>query len=94
MVLWLAILAAYLAMSLATLAVYARDKQNAAARRRRVRESTLHTLELLGGWPGAFLAHRVLRHKNRKLSYQAVYWLIVLLHAGGIAALAWWRYRA
>jgi len=35
---------------------------------------------LLGGWPGALLAQQRFRHKTRKLSYQAVFWLIVLLH--------------
>ena len=38
----------------------------------------LHLLELLGGWPGAFLAQRRLRHKCSKGSYQFVFWLIVL----------------
>jgi uncharacterized membrane protein YsdA (DUF1294 family) len=37
-------------------------------------------LELLGGWPGAFLAQRWLRHKCSKGSYQAVFWLIVLAY--------------
>jgi hypothetical protein len=36
--------------------------------------------ELLGGWPGAFLAQRRLRHKCSKVSYQFVFWLIVLAY--------------
>jgi uncharacterized membrane protein YsdA (DUF1294 family) len=43
-----------------------------------VSEANLHLLELLGGWPGAFLAQRRLRHKCSKGSYQFVFWLIVL----------------
>jgi uncharacterized membrane protein YsdA (DUF1294 family) len=35
---------------------------------------------LLGGWPGAFLAQRRLRHKCSKGSYQFVFWGIVLLY--------------
>jgi len=46
----------------------------------RIPEFNLHLLELLGGWPGAFLAQRRLRHKCAKARYQIVFWLIVLLH--------------
>ncbi|SJM91388.1 Cold-shock protein (fragment) [Crenothrix polyspora] len=53
----------------------------------RIPEKSLHTLELLGGWPGALLAQRTLRHKNRKPSYQVVFWLIVGLHVAGLAQL-------
>jgi uncharacterized membrane protein YsdA (DUF1294 family) len=38
----------------------------------------LHLLDLLGGWPGGFLAQRRLRHKCSKGSFQFVFWLIVL----------------
>ena len=47
---------------------------------RRIPEQTLHLLEILGGWPAAFLAQRVLRHKSSKVSYQIAFWLIVLLY--------------
>ncbi|WP_153605141.1 DUF1294 domain-containing protein, partial [Pseudomonas aeruginosa] len=40
----------------------------------------LHLFELLGGWPGALVAQQVFRHKTRKLSFQLVFWGIVLLH--------------
>jgi uncharacterized membrane protein YsdA (DUF1294 family) len=40
----------------------------------------LHLLELLGGWPGAFIAQRRLRHKCSKRQYQVVFWAIVLLY--------------
>ena len=33
-----------------------------------------------GGWPGAFLAQRRFRHKTRKLPYQFVFIVIVLLY--------------
>ena len=58
--------------------VYARDKRRAEEGEWRVPEASLHLLELLGGWPGAFLAQRRLRHKCSKRSYQIVFWLIVL----------------
>jgi uncharacterized membrane protein YsdA (DUF1294 family) len=58
--------------------IYARDKRRAERGERRVPEARLHLLELLGGWPGGFLAQRRLRHKCSKGSYQFVFWLIVL----------------
>lgn len=76
----------YLLMSLVTCVVYARDKSAARARRRRVRERTLHLLALAGGWPGALCAQRWLRHKTRKASFRAVFWLTVL---GNLALLVW-----
>jgi len=53
------------------------DKRQAEAGAWRVPENALHLLELLGGWPGAFLAQRLFRHKTVKLSYRLVFWLIV-----------------
>ena len=57
---------------------YARDKRRAQEGEWRLSEARLHLLELLGGWPGAWLAQRRLRHKCSKGSYQIVFWLIVL----------------
>lgn len=60
------------------LLLYALDKRRAQTQgAERVPESGLHALELLGGWPGAFVAQRMLRHKNAKLGYQMKFWLIV-----------------
>jgi uncharacterized membrane protein YsdA (DUF1294 family) len=77
----------YVVMSLLTFIVYSSDKSRAAKGRWRIKEVHLHALELLWGWPGAFVAQRVLRHKNRKANYQVVFWLIVAIH------LAVWVYR-
>lgn len=63
-----------------TALAYARDKRAARLQRRRTPEWALHLLELAGGWPGALLAQRALRHKNRRLSYQFAFWACVLLH--------------
>jgi uncharacterized membrane protein YsdA (DUF1294 family)/cold shock CspA family protein len=59
---------------------YALDKRQARKKEWRLPEAWLHLLELLGGWPGAFLAQRRLRHKCSKVSYQVVFWLIVLAY--------------
>lgn len=78
-------------MSLITFAVYGLDKRAARLGQSRTPEATLHVLELLGGWPGALLAQRLLRHKNVKVGYQVVFWLIVAVHVAGwfVAARYW-----
>lgn len=76
---WL-LFGAFAVVSLITYVLYLVDKQRAQAGAWRTRESTLHFFELIGGWPGAFLAQRHLRHKIRKVSYQIVFWLIVVAH--------------
>jgi len=71
---------AYLILSLLTFIVYARDKTMAHKNEWRTPESTLHLLELLGGWPGALITQRVIRHKNKKTSFQVIFWVIVIIH--------------
>jgi len=73
----------YGVMSVVTLIAYVLDKRAARDGRRRTPEAVLHGLELLGGWPGAFLAQRVVRHKNAKVGYQVVFWMIVAVHVAG-----------
>lgn len=70
----------YLGMSLLSIVQYWRDKQSAENGTWRTPEKQLHAVELLGGWPGALLAQQLLRHKTKKISYQGVFWLIVLVH--------------
>lgn len=74
------IAAGALTISLITYAVYASDKRRARTRAWRIPEATLHLLELLGGWPGAWLAQHQLRHKCSKGSYQLVFWAIIVIH--------------
>lgn len=73
-------LAIYVAGSVISYLMYRSDKGSAIASRQRIPEKRLHLFEALGGWPGALVAQQVLRHKTRKLSYQLVFWLIILLH--------------
>jgi uncharacterized membrane protein YsdA (DUF1294 family) len=79
-------LAVYAGMSLLTFCAFAWDKSCAARGGARVPESTLHLLELLGGWPGALAGQVLLRHKSAKLSYRIVLWVIIALHAVGWVA--------
>lgn len=73
-------LAIYAVASLLTFFLYWRDKHSALKDRWRTPETTLHFFELAGGWPGALVAQQVFRHKTRKLSYQLMFWLIVVMH--------------
>ena len=77
---WRLLVAAPLILSLFTFVAYRSDKRRAEAGQWRIPESTLHVAELAGGWPGAFLAQRAFRHKTAKLSYQVVFWIIVLAY--------------
>ncbi|RMQ47724.1 hypothetical protein ALQ04_04252 [Pseudomonas cichorii] len=72
--------AAYLLMSPLAFFLYRHDKRQAGQGGWRTPENILHASELLGGWPGALLAQQAFRHKTRKLSFQLVFWLIVLGH--------------
>ncbi|MER2299621.1 MAG: DUF1294 domain-containing protein [Pseudomonas sp.] len=73
-------LALYPLVSLISLLLYWHDKRQARGNAWRTPEKVLHASELLGGWPGALIAQQLLRHKTRKVSYQLVFWIIVLLH--------------
>ncbi len=73
-------LAAYGLMSVVAFLLYWSDKRKARAEQWRTPESVLHALELAGGWPGALLAQQLFRHKTRKVSFQLLFWLIVLVH--------------
>jgi len=71
----------YVVVSLLTFLAYAFDKKKAIEGVWRIPEANLHLLELLGGWPGGLIAQYRIRHKGSKGSYQAVFWLIVVMHA-------------
>jgi uncharacterized membrane protein YsdA (DUF1294 family) len=77
----------YLSASSVAFFAYRQDKNATRYNRRRTPEQTLHLLGLLGGWPGALLAQKLLRHKTRKLSFQIVFWTTVLLNVGAVIML-------
>jgi uncharacterized membrane protein YsdA (DUF1294 family) len=79
--LWTLVFAVYGLASLASFFVMGWDKRAALKETRRVPERVLHLLELLGGWPGAFVAMAVWKHKRRKPSFLVVTILIALAHA-------------
>lgn len=77
---------AYATLSLVAFVAYAMDKSAARRGAWRTQEGTLHTLSLAGGWPGALVAQQVLRHKSKKASFRAVFWVTVLVNC---AAIVW-----
>ena len=78
------VFAIYLITSIITFLVYAQDKSAAKHNRWRTKESTLHTLALTGGWPGALLAQKILRHKSSKAAFQRVFWVTVVVNVGAV----------
>ncbi len=78
----LIILSVYIAVSLLTFGLYAKDKSAAQTGRWRTSESTLHLFSLIGGWPGATIAQSLLRHKSNKFSFRVVYWFTVIVNCG------------
>jgi uncharacterized membrane protein YsdA (DUF1294 family) len=83
------IVCAYVLASVVTFLAYGWDKRRATGGRNRISERTLHLLELLGGWPGAWLGQRYFHHKWRKASYMLAFWLIVALHAAAWVLYVW-----
>ncbi len=77
----------FVLINLVTLFGYWRDKKAAEQQAWRTQESTLLLLGLVGGWPAAFVAQHWFRHKNRKVSFQLLFWLTVLLHTSALYSL-------
>lgn len=80
-----AVMLLYAAMSAVAFGMYALDKNAARQDRWRIPESTLHLVAMAGGWPGALLAQKFLRHKTRKSGFQMVFRLTVLINCGLLA---------
>jgi uncharacterized membrane protein YsdA (DUF1294 family) len=87
------ILLVYGLASVVAFVAYGLDKRAAIRGRWRIPESTLHLMELVGGFPGSFIGQHLFRHKLAKIRYIVVFWLIVAAHACGWAAW-WWLKRA
>ncbi|QDT89948.1 DUF1294 domain-containing protein [Gimesia algae] len=85
---WL-VLAGYFVVSCITFIAYAWDKSAAQRGKWRTAESTLHVMALLGGWPGALAAQRLLRHKSSKQKFLVVFWLTVFLNVAAVGYFVW-----
>lgn len=84
------ILTAVALLNLATFYVYWRDKDAAVQGGWRASENQLHGLALIGGWPGAWFAQQILRHKSGKKSFLAIYWATVAINLLGMLAWLIW----
>ena len=85
---WLVVV--YVSASLCAFIAYAWDKAAARAGKQRIPESFLHLLGLLGGWPGAWLAQQLFRHKTLKPPFRIVFWLTVVLNLAVLAGGLYW----
>lgn len=65
------------------------DKQRAITGRRRIAETDLLGLALIGGSPGALIARRWFRHKTRKEPFSTYLLLIACLQGGAAAGTAY-----
>jgi uncharacterized membrane protein YsdA (DUF1294 family)/cold shock CspA family protein len=82
----LAILGLYLLASVIAFLAYKTDKSAAQNNRWRTQESTLHLFGIIGGWPGALLAQKTLRHKSKKNEFQTVFLATIIINC---FALGW-----
>lgn len=81
------VFAIYGVASIAAFIAYGMDKSAARRKVRRTRESSLHSLAIAGGWPGALIAQSLFRHKTSKQPFQAVFWTTAILNCLALAAL-------
>lgn len=89
MAVWLIVFGWYAAWSLVVFCAMGIDKRRAEKGAWRIKEKTLHTMSLFGGWPGCFVGMHVFKHKRRKGRFVLVVWGNVLVHAVGWCVAAW-----
>jgi len=78
-----AVLGLYFLASTIAFFTYRYDKAMARSHQWRISENTLHVWSLIGGWPGAALAQKMVHHKSRKESFQLIYWFTIVLNSLG-----------
>jgi len=83
-----------LAINVISFLTYAVDKYRAKKGYWRIKETTLHFISLIGGWPGAAFAQRWLKHKNRKVSFQTKYWLTIMVNIAVLTTLIYFYHDA
>ncbi|MEO5707659.1 MAG: DUF1294 domain-containing protein [Alteraurantiacibacter sp.] len=81
------LITALVVVNVLTFAAFGIDKSRAEQGSRRIRESTLLRLALLGGSPGAYAGRTAFRHKTRKQPFnsQLRFILVLQLVAGALA---------
>jgi uncharacterized membrane protein YsdA (DUF1294 family) len=85
---WMPYVGAWLvSINVVAFGYYGFDKARARSSTSRVPEVVLHGLAFVGGSVGAYAAMQVFRHKTVKGTFHIVFWTIVVLQLGLIAAL-------
>lgn len=80
------VVGAYALLSVLAFGMYGVDKSAAKKGQWRTSESTLHTIAVVGGWPGALVARQVFRHKTTKQPFRTIFWCTVVANC---VLLAW-----
>ncbi|MDE8654581.1 DUF1294 domain-containing protein [Novosphingobium album (ex Liu et al. 2023)] len=84
------IVAVLAALNFVAFAAFGIDKAKAEAGKRRIAESTLLGLALIGGTIGAYAGRAAFRHKTRKQPFSNELHGIALLQAFALAGLLGW----
>ncbi len=77
----------FLLASLLTFIIYGVDKTAARKAWRRVPESTLLVLGVVGGWPGAIVGQQLFRHKTQKQPFKTFFFASVIVNVIVLAGL-------
>jgi len=86
------LLIGFIVINVISFLTYAIDKYRAKKGYWRIKETTLHLMSLVGGWPGAAVAQRWLKHKNRKVTFQIRYWLTIVVNITVLTAFLYFYY--
>ena len=72
------------ALNLVTFLMYWKDKSAAKKQHPRIPEAHLHLAALLGGWPAAWMAQHIFRHKTVKTPFRMLFWLTIIFNIAGL----------
>ena len=75
------VLGFYMLASTIAFVIYRHEKAMSASQTWRISDNTLHFCSLVGGWPGAALAQKMVHHEPQKMSFRAIYWSTVVLNS-------------
>ncbi|MCF6244672.1 MAG: DUF1294 domain-containing protein [Sulfurovum sp.] len=82
-----AVLVYYVILGLITFFMYKKDKNASLSNSWRVSEKTLHLLSLLGGWIGAVIAQKYIRHKTQKRVFKIIFFITIFINLTLLAVL-------
>ena len=71
----------YMFASAIAFVIYRHEKAMATSHPWKISDSALHLCSLVGGWPGAALADKMVHHEPQKMSFRVIYWSTVVLNS-------------